>query len=161
MPAEILTRDQARLACERLRSEGKTIAFPNGCFDLIQVGHIRYLRGARASADILIVAVNSDESVRENKGDGRPLTPLSERLEVLSYIEPVDYLVPFDEMSPASLILELKPHYQCKGTDYTPESVPERKAVESYGGKVLIVGDPKDHSSTELMNRIKENDTGN
>ena len=160
MPAEILTRVKARILCKELRQKGRVIAFANGCFDLIHVGHVRYLLGARESADVLIVGINSDRSVRQLKGQGRPLNPLEERMEILRYIEPVDYIVAFEEISPADLISELKPHYQCKGTDYTPETVPERSIVESYGGEVIIVGDPKDHSSSDLLTRMDDSDTG-
>jgi len=154
MAAEIIDRCDLPSLGDRLRGEGKKIAFANGCFDLLHVGHIRYLLGARAAADCLIVGINSDESVRQLKGEGRPYMVLEERMEILSYIEPVNFIVPFSEESPSHLILDLKPDFHCKGTDYSPESVPERRVVESVGGRVLIVGDPKDHSTTSLLQRI-------
>lgn len=136
------------------RRKGKTIAFANGCFDLLHVGHIRYLRGAKAAADVLVVGVNDDASVALLKGPSRPVMPLEERLEILSALEAIDYLVPFSDLQPLEVIEALEPDVQCKGTDYTAESVPERDVVERHGGRVLIVGDPKDHSTTELLKRV-------
>ncbi|MEE9257730.1 MAG: adenylyltransferase/cytidyltransferase family protein [bacterium] len=117
------------------------------------MGHVRYLRGARSLGDVLIVAVNSDASARRLKGEGRPHTPLEERLEILSALEAVNYLTVFDEDDVSRLLLALKPHVQAKGTDYTIDTVPERETVRSYGGEVAICGDPKDHSSTEIGSR--------
>ena len=156
MPADILSPQSARSLGEELRRAGLTIAFANGCFDLLHVGHVRYLAGASALADRLVLGVNSDASVRALKGEGRPLTPLNERLEILSHLEMVHYIIPFEEESPAGLILDLKPDFHCKGTDYTPETVPEREAVESVGGRVVIVGDPKDHDTSAIMNKIRK-----
>ncbi|HPR64591.1 MAG TPA: adenylyltransferase/cytidyltransferase family protein [Thermoanaerobaculia bacterium] len=155
MPAEILDRSEATNLGARLRNQNLTIVFANGCFDVLHVGHIRYLAAARAAGDVLVVGMNSDESVRRLKGEGRPVMPLMERMEVLSHLEPVDFLIPFEEDSPRELILELRPHIQCKGTDYTEENVPEREVMESIGGRVLIVGDPKDHSTTDILKTWK------
>ncbi len=141
--------------CRRWREEGTRIAFANGCFDLLHVGHIRYLAGARALGDVLVVAVNGDESVRRLKGEGRPLMPLDERLEILSHLDVIDRLVVFDEPSCAELLLLLRPHVQVKGTDYTPDSIPEADVVRSYGGATAVAGDPKDHSTTNLLDKMR------
>jgi rfaE bifunctional protein nucleotidyltransferase chain/domain len=141
------------LACER--AAGKTIAFANGCFDVLHVGHIRYLQGAANEADVLVVGVNGDESVAELKGAGRPVMNEAERAEIISAIRGVSYVTIFRERSPARLIGDFKPEVHCKGTDYTPDSVPEAEVVRSYGGRVAIVGDPKEHSTTELLKRMK------
>jgi len=138
----------------RTRRVGKTVAFANGCFDLLHVGHIRYLWGAKATADILVVGINDDASVRLLKGPSRPYMPLAERLEILSALEPVDYLVPFSGRRPLEMIEALRPDVHCKGTDYLVRSVPERSVVERYGGRVLIVGDRKDHSTTDLLRKV-------
>ncbi len=141
---------------ENLKAKGKIIVFVNGCFDIIHVGHIRYLKGAKALGDILIAALNSDVSVRALKGSGRPLTPEDERMEILSAIKFVDYVTIFSEPTVDKVLLKLKPHIHAKGTDYTVETVPERQTVLSYGGQIAIVGDPKNHSSSEMViNRIK------
>lgn len=139
---------------ERLKARGKRVVFANGCFDILHVGHVRYLRGAKALGDVLVVAVNSDASARLLKGEGRPYTPEAERLELLACLEPVDYLVLFDESDASRLLLALKPHVHAKGTDYTAETVPERETVRSYGGEVAICGDPKGHSSSGLGVRL-------
>lgn len=156
MSAKILSIPALASLSRQLKHERKTVALANGCFDLIHVGHIRYLYGAKKVGDILVVAVNSDLSVKKIKGPHRPIIPLEERLEILQALEMVDYLVPFDETTPEKVIRALKPDYQCKGTDYTPETVPERQLVEALGGKVVIVGDPKEHATTDLIQRIKE-----
>jgi rfaE bifunctional protein nucleotidyltransferase chain/domain len=140
---------------ERLRRDGKSIAFANGCFDVLHVGHIRYLQDAAGQADVLIVGVNGDESVRNLKGAGRPVMNERERAELISAIRGVSYVTIFHENSPVRLLGELKPDVHCKGTDYTPESVPEGEVVRSYGGKVVIVGDAKEHSTTEILKRMK------
>jgi len=150
---KLLTADELVEAVERDKKAGKRVIFTNGCFDLIHAGHVRYLREASALGDVLILAVNSDESARRLKGEGRPYTAQDERLEILSALEMVDYLVLFDEDNVSSLLLALKPHVHAKGTDYTAETVPERETVKSYGGEVAICGDPKDHSSTEIGSR--------
>ena len=123
----------------------------NGCFDLLHVGHVRYLHAARELADKLVVAVNSDESVRGLKGAGRPLMPEEERAEILAALADVDAVVIFPERDVRAIIHEIRPDFQAKGTDYTAESVPEREEVEACGGRVAIVGDPKDHSATEII----------
>jgi rfaE bifunctional protein nucleotidyltransferase chain/domain len=138
----------------RLKQQGKTIVFGNGCFDLLHVGHIRYLQGARALGDVLIVGLNSDLSVRRLKGNHRPLMPQEERAEILAALSAVDYLVVFDEPTVERLLRALHPHIHCKGTDYTEETVPEREIVLSYGGRVAIVGDPKEHSTRNLIQEI-------
>lgn len=156
MNAPILNEHDLLAAIDAERAKGKTIAFANGCFDVLHVGHIRYLQGAAETADVLIVGVNSDVSVRQLKGEGRPVMPEKERAELISAIRGVGYVTIFDERSPGRLLQVLKPDFQCKGTDYTPDNVPEAAIVRSYGGKVVIVGDPKDHSTTELLERLKK-----
>ena len=134
--------------------KGQRVAFANGCFDLLHVGHIRYLQGAAEIADVLIVGVNGDRSVCELKGPGRPVMGQRERAELISAIRGVSYVTIFKEKSPARLLGVLKPDFHAKGTDYTPETVPEGDIVRSYGGKVVIVGDPKDHSTTEILEKV-------
>lgn len=155
MTKKILTRAEAREAVWAGRAAGKKIVFGNGCFDLLHAGHVRYLRGAKALGDMLIVAINSDRAVRELKGNGRPFMPQDERAEILAAFEMVDYVVVFDDLTVRSLLMELQPDVHAKGTDYTTETVPEREVVLGYGGAVAIVGDPKDHSSTEMIGRLK------
>jgi rfaE bifunctional protein nucleotidyltransferase chain/domain len=137
------------------RAAGHTIAFANGCFDVLHVGHIRYLQGAAKEADVLVVGVNGDQSVRELKGEGRPVMNEAERAEIIAAIRGVSYVTIFRERSPARLIGDFKPDVHCKGTDYTADSVPEAAVVRSYGGRVAIVGDPKDHSTTELLESMR------
>jgi rfaE bifunctional protein nucleotidyltransferase chain/domain len=141
-----------RLADER--AAGRTIAFANGCFDLLHVGHVRYLESASREADILVVAVNDDESVKRLKGDGRPILPAADRAELVAALRCVDYVVIFPEPTVGPLLTSLRPDVHCKGTDYTVDSVPERDIVLGYGGRTAIVGDPKDHSTRELLSRI-------
>jgi rfaE bifunctional protein nucleotidyltransferase chain/domain len=142
---------------EALARAGLTLAFSNGHFDLLHVGHLRYLRGAKALADRLVVAVNDDESVARLKGPGRPLVPAAERAELLAALEPVDYVVVFSGDTPAELLRRLRPEIHCKGTDYgRPEAVPEYDVVRSYGGRTVLVGDPKDHASSDLIRRVRE-----
>lgn len=141
-----------RLADER--AAGRTIAFANGCFDLLHVGHVRYLESASREADILVVAVNEDESVRRLKGEGRPILPAADRAELVAALRCVDYVVIFPEPTVGPLLTSLRPDVHCKGTDYTVDSVPERDIVLGYGGRTAIVGDPKDHSTRELLSRI-------
>lgn len=136
------------------RAAGRTVALANGCFDLLHVGHVRYLEGAAAEADVLLVAVNDDESVRTLKGAGRPIMPGSDRAEVLAALRCVDYVVLFGGPTVADVLLRFKPDVHCKGTDYTVETVPERPIVQSYGGRTAIVGDPKDHSTRDLLARM-------
>ncbi|MCM2315805.1 MAG: adenylyltransferase/cytidyltransferase family protein [Thermoanaerobaculia bacterium] len=153
-PAAILTESDLAAAIERERAAGRTVAFANGCFDILHVGHLRYLAGAGEVADVLIVAINSDDSVRELKGAGRPVMPEGERAEMIASLRTVDYVTVFADRTPARLLSRLRPDFQCKGTDYTPESVPEAEVVASYGGRVVIVGDPKDHSTTDYLRKL-------
>lgn len=136
------------------KAEGKVIVFTNGCFDVFHIGHIRYLRDASYKGDILVVAVNSDASVRYNKGPGRPVFNQKERVELLSALEFVDYITIFENNDVSELLLTLKPHFHAKGTDYTPETVPEKDIVRSYGGRVIITGDKKQRSSRDLISFI-------
>ena len=136
------------------RAAGRTIAFANGCFDLLHVGHVRYLASAAQEAEILIVAINDDDSVRRLKGEGRPVLSAADRAELVAALRSVDYVVIFPEPTVGPLLTELRPDVHCKGTDYTVESVPERDIVRSYGGRTAIVGDPKDHSTRDLLSRI-------
>lgn len=133
------------------RRSGQSVTLANGCFDLLHVGHVRYLRAAKQLGGKLIVAVNSDESVRALKGEGRPLMPAEERAEILAALEDVDAVVIFPECDVRALIREIRPDIQAKGTDYTADNVPERDVVREYGGRVEIVGDPKDHSASEII----------
>lgn len=133
------------------RRAGEQITLANGNFDLLHVGHIRYLRGAKELGGKLVVAINSDDSVRTLKGEGRPVMPEYERAEIVAALEDVDAVVIFRELDVRSIIREIRPDIQAKGTDYTPESVPERDTVAECGGKVAIVGDPKDHSTSEIL----------
>ena len=154
-PAQVLTRDDLVAAIEIEREHGRTVAFANGCFDLLHVGHVRYLEAASLEGDVLVVAVNGDESVRQLKGAGRPAMPAVERAEILSRLRGVDYVTVFEESSPVDLLKAVRPDVQCKGTDYTPESVPEGDLVRSWGGRIAIVGDPKDHSTTEILATLR------
>jgi D-glycero-beta-D-manno-heptose 1-phosphate adenylyltransferase len=153
--APILDETALGRALEGERSAGKSIAFANGVFDVLHVGHIRYLQDAARVADVLVVGVNSDASVRLLKGEGRPLMPAEERAEIVAAIRGVSYVTVFGESSPARLLESLRPDFQCKGTDYTADSVPEAEVVRAYGGKVVIVGDPKDHSTTSLLEKMR------
>lgn len=155
MNAPILTESELQSALESERASGKSVAFANGCFDVLHVGHIRYLQDASRVADVLVVGVNGDESVRVLKGEGRPVMPEQERAELISAIRGVGYVTIFREKSPAHLLQTLRPDFQCKGTDYTPDSVPEAEIVKAYGGRVVIVGDPKDHSTSDMLKKMK------
>jgi rfaE bifunctional protein nucleotidyltransferase chain/domain len=155
MNAPILTEPDLIAALATERAAGKTIAFANGCFDVLHVGHIRYLQDAANVADVLVVGVNGDGSVRELKGEGRPVMPAEERAELISTIRGVGYVTIFDEKSPARLLQTLRPDFQAKGTDYTADSVPEAEIVKAYGGKVVITGDPKDHSTTAVLEKMR------
>lgn len=148
---KIFGREQLKELVARWRSEGQQITLANGCFDLLHVGHVRYLHAAKNLGGRLIVAINSDESVRALKGAARPLMPADERAEIIAALSDVDAVVIFPERDVRSLIRDLHPDIQAKGTDYTAESVPERDTVLEYGGRVEIVGDPKDHSATEII----------
>ena len=151
---EILSRDDLLRRVAADRQTGRTLAFANGCFDLLHVGHIRYLGAAAAEADRLIVAINDDESVRRLKGEGRPILSAADRAELVAALRPVDYVVIFSEPTVGPLLEAIKPDVHCKGTDYTLDTVPERDIVKGYGGRVAIVGDPKDHSTRDLLARI-------
>jgi D-glycero-beta-D-manno-heptose 1-phosphate adenylyltransferase len=153
---KILTREQLRRRVEQWRNAGEKITLANGCFDVLHVGHIRYLHAAKKLGGRLIVALNSDESVRSLKGDGRPLVPENERAEILAALSDVDAVVTFTEPDVRQLIREIRPDIQAKGTDYTAESVPERDVVIECGGRVEIAGDPKDHSATEIIRRVEQ-----
>jgi rfaE bifunctional protein nucleotidyltransferase chain/domain len=148
---KILDREQLRQRVDQWRSAGDRIVLGNGNFDLLHVGHVRYLRGAKQLGGKLVVAINSDESVRALKGEGRPVMPAEERAEIIAALADVDAVVIFPELDVRALIREIRPDVQAKGTDYTAESVPERDAVAEYGGRIAIVGDPKDHSTSELI----------
>jgi len=152
----IISRDELRALGERLRAQGRRIAFANGCFDLLHVGHVRYLQAARAEADVLVVGVNGDGAVRALKGPGRPLLPASARAELVAALAAVDYVVIFDDLNAGAVLTELRPDVHCKGTDYTEENVPEREVVVRLGGVVRIVGDAKDHSTREMLADIAE-----
>ena len=151
---EVLTRQALVDRAGRLRREGRTIAFANGCFDLLHVGHVRYLEAAAAEGDVLVVAINDDPSVRRLKGNGRPILAAEHRAELVAALRAVDYVVIFPEATVTPLLEALRPDVHCKGTDYTVESVPERDTVRAYGGRTAIVGDPKDHSTRDLLARI-------
>ncbi len=144
--AEIVARHQAA---------GRQVVMANGGFDLLHVGHIRYLQGAAAEGHVLIVALNSDRSVRHNKGPERPLMPLAERMEIISAIEGVTYVTSFDDPTCDDLLETLRPNVHAKGPDYTPENLPERATLKRLGIRLAIVGDPKDHASTALLNKMK------
>ena len=148
---KILSRDHLRSRVEEWRRAGERIVLANGNFDLLHVGHVRYLRGAKELGGKLIVAINSDESVRALKGEGRPVMPAEERAEIVAGLADVDAVVVFSELDVRGLIREIRPDIQAKGTDYTVDSVPERDAVVEYGGRVAIVGDPKNHSTSEIL----------
>jgi D-glycero-beta-D-manno-heptose 1-phosphate adenylyltransferase len=152
-PGKMLTRQDLRKRVTEWRRQGEKIILTNGCFDLLHVGHIRYLQAAKALGGRLVVAINSDESVRTLKGSGRPLMPEHERAEILAALEDVDAVVVFSEPDVRTLIREITPDVQAKGTDYTLESVPERDTVIACGGQVAIVGDPKDHSTSDLIRK--------
>ena len=158
MPAlndsRIMNRDELLSRIETARNDGAKIVLANGCFDVLHVGHVRYLAGARELGDVLVVGINSDARVAELKGEGRPVLPANERAEIVAALEPVTYVTIFEEPTVTELLLALKPDVHAKGTDYTEETVPERAVVRSYGGRVAIVGDPKDHSTSEILTRL-------
>jgi rfaE bifunctional protein nucleotidyltransferase chain/domain len=153
---KILTREQLKRRAEKWRASGEKITLANGCFDVLHVGHVRYLHAAKELGGKLVVAVNSDESVRRLKGDGRPHMPDNERAEILAALADVDAIVVFSEPDVRALIREIHPDIQAKGTDYTAESVPEREVVMEFGGRVEIVGDPKNHSATEILRQMEQ-----
>lgn len=154
-PEKLKSLEELKRILDQCRGEGKRIVLANGCFDLLHVGHVRYLRAARALGDVLVVALNNDASVRALKGEGRPLMNEEERAEILASLQGVDFLVTFSDLTVAPLLNELKPDVHAKGTDYTEETVPERATVLAYGGKVAIVGDPKDHSTRDYLQKIR------
>jgi len=149
-------RASLREILEEEKRKGKKVIFGNGCFDLLHVGHVRYLQGAKALGDILVVAVNDDSSLVTIGKRRAPVTPLGERVEILCALACVDYVTSFSEPTVAELLLELKPHIQAKGTDYTPDTVPERHVVRSYGGEVAIVGDEKNHSTRDIIEQVRK-----
>lgn len=150
----VVSHDELFTAIAADRDAGQRIALANGCFDLLHVGHVRYLSGAAEQADRLVVAINSDDVVRTLKGRGQPILPADERAELVAALGVVDYVVVFSTPTVAGLLGELRPDVHCKGTDYTVDSVPEREVVRQYGGRTVIVGDPKDHSTQGLLARI-------
>ncbi len=152
---KIVSREELKRRVDAWRKNGEKITLTNGCFDLLHVGHIRYLRGAKELGGKLVIALNADESVRKLKGEGRPVMNERERAEILAALSDVDAIVIFPEPDVRAIIREIRPDVQAKGTDYTVESVPERDEVMAYGGRVAIVGDPKDHSTTEILEQMR------
>jgi rfaE bifunctional protein nucleotidyltransferase chain/domain len=151
-----VTPEEAGALAARLRAAGRRVVLANGCFDLLHVGHVRYLTAARALGDVLIVGINSDTAVARLKGPGRPLMPAAERAEILAGLRAVDHVVVFDEDTADRLVSLVRPAVHAKGTDYTDASVPEAASVRAAGGRVAIVGDPKDHATRDLIARIRE-----
>ncbi len=154
MREKIISRSEVVALGERLRRKGQRIAFANGCFDLLHVGHVRFLEGAREQGDVLVVGVNSDRAVASLKGPGRPLLPEAARAELVAALAAADYVVVFDDLTAEGILRDLRPDVQCKGTDYSPETVPERDVMKRLGGAVRIVGDPKDHSTRDILEKI-------
>jgi rfaE bifunctional protein nucleotidyltransferase chain/domain len=152
----VLSRPQLLEHVAADRAAGRRVAFANGCFDLLHVGHVRYLQAAAREADRLVVAINDDESVSRLKGPGRPILSAADRAELVAALRGVAYVTIFPEPTVTPLLLALRPEVHCKGTDYTVESVPERDTVIGYGGRIAIVGDPKDHSTRDLLARIRQ-----
>src|SRR5215210_1739695 len=152
--SRILDRNRLIARVAIARKHGARVVLANGCFDILHVGHVRYLEGARALGDLLVVGINSDEQVRVLKGEGRPLIPERERAEIIAGLRAVDFVTVFKEPTVETLLRAIRPEIHAKGTDYTEDSVPERDVVRSYGGRVAIVGDPKDHSSTEMIKEL-------
>jgi rfaE bifunctional protein nucleotidyltransferase chain/domain len=150
----VLGREELADRVARDRAAGRTVAFANGCFDLLHVGHVRYLQAAAQEADRLVVAVN-DDATAALKGPGRPILPAADRAELVAALRGVDYVVVFSEPTVTPLLTLLRPDVHCKGTDYTVDSVPERDTVHAYGGRIAIVGDPKDHSTRDLVARLR------
>jgi rfaE bifunctional protein nucleotidyltransferase chain/domain len=155
--SRIRERSELITIVETARKNSQRIVFANGCFDVLHVGHVRYLEAAKALGDLLIVGINSDEQTRRLKGEGRPFMPEDQRAEIISSLEVVDFVTVFDEPTVAELLLALKPDIHAKGTDYTEDSVPERHVVRSFGGQVAIVGDTKNHSSSEMIEKLAVN----
>lgn len=150
-----MTEEALLDAVARDRAAGRTIAFANGCFDLLHVGHVRYLKAASREADVLVVAVNGDGSVRRLKGSGQPILSAADRAELVAAVRGVTYVVTFDDETVERLLTLIRPDVHCKGTDYTADTVPERAVVRAYGGRVAIVGDPKTHATRDLIGRIR------
>jgi rfaE bifunctional protein nucleotidyltransferase chain/domain len=153
---KVLSRESLATRIREERAAGRSVAFANGCFDILHVGHVRYLESAAREADLLVVALNDDASVKALKGNGRPVLAAADRAELVAALRCVDYVVIFPEPTVGPLLELLTPDVHCKGTDYTVESVPEREIVKRYGGRTAIVGDPKDHSTRELLARIAD-----
>jgi rfaE bifunctional protein nucleotidyltransferase chain/domain len=158
--AKILGRDELRLRLEKHRQRGEHIVLANGCFDVLHVGHARYLAGAKREGDVVVVAVNSDASVKQLKGEGRPILSEQARAELVAAFAAVDYVVIFSEPNVEALLSELRPAVHAKGTDYTAATVPEREWAARLGIRVAIVGDPKNHSTRDLLARVRDADTG-
>jgi len=152
--SRILNREEVLERVQLARTSGARIVLANGCFDVLHVGHVRYLAGARELGEVLVVGINSDAQVERLKGEGRPIMPATERAEIVAALESVTYVTIFDEPTAEQLLLTLKPDVHAKGTDYTQDTVPERAVVRSYGGRVAIVGDPKDHSTSAILTRL-------
>ena len=152
--SRIVSRHELIALAAEAKANGATIVLANGCFDVLHAGHVRYLRGARALGDLLVVGINSDEQVVRLKGRGRPILPEDERAEIVAALESVSFVIIFPEPTVTELLLAIKPDVHAKGTDYTEETVPERDVVRSYGGRVRIVGDPKNHSTSELLKKV-------
>lgn len=152
--AKLVSRPHAARLAAAARAEGHTVVLANGAFDLLHVGHVRYLADARRHGDLLFVAVNTDASVRLLKGPSRPLVPETERVELLSHLACVDWIVLFDEPTVAAVLRELRPHLHAKGTDYTPETVPERAVLAEWGGRTVICGDAKEHATTDIIGEV-------
>jgi rfaE bifunctional protein nucleotidyltransferase chain/domain len=153
---EIVTREALLARAAAAREAGRTMALANGCFDLLHVGHVRYLVAAAEEADLLVVAINDDDSVRRLKGEGRPILAADDRATLVAALRCVDYVVIFPELTVGPLLQAVRPDVHCKGTDYTETTVPERDIVAAYGGRTAIVGDPKDHSTRDLLARIAD-----
>ncbi|HLI62953.1 MAG TPA: adenylyltransferase/cytidyltransferase family protein [Terriglobales bacterium] len=157
---KVLSREELRQRVAEWRRAGEQIVLANGCFDLLHVGHIRYLRGAKALGGKLVVALNADASVRQSKGEGRPFMPAGERAEILAALSDVDAVVIFEEPDVRGLVRELRPEIHAKGTDYTRENVPEREEVLACGGRIEIVGDAKQHSTSQILSQIRGHSKG-
>ena len=157
---EIVTREELMARVAAARDAGRTIAFANGCFDLLHVGHVRYLQAAAQEADLLVVAINDDDSVKRLKGEGRPILAAMDRATLVAALRCVDYVVIFPELTVGGLLQAVRPDVHCKGTDYSETTVPERDIVAAYGGRTAIVGDPKDHSTRDLLSRIASEGRG-
>jgi rfaE bifunctional protein nucleotidyltransferase chain/domain len=151
---KLISLDEAKVIAEGMRTAGRRVVVANGAFDMLHVGHVRYLAASRALGDVLFVALHSDVSVRGSKGPLRPIVPEAERAELLSHLECVDWIVMFDQPTVAEVLRALKPHLHAKGTDYTPETVPEREVVAEWGGETVICGDTKEHATTDLVGEI-------